>query len=1577
MYSYRSGSVGPSPVPSSSSYRSPALSYRYSISTPSASATFRASSVDPYRSSGTLRRYPSSSNMYKGSSSSNYGMSSSFHNDFSTRSNISSSNRYGSIDRLSSYRPSAMSVSLTTSVPSTSSRPSSSFSTRRTTSYGSSLPYSSTFDRSSGYSSGSRSTYTPTSSASYPRVRFEYRSKTPTSLGATASTSEYGRLGRRDRDYKSMSRFDRERSKESPEEDVEATFQKLYNRYVKDATESPESSGASAPTTRESSRGSPGTPRPIRKFVSHSEAEYSCEDDESSEEESDDGGFLAPRTGAKEATPCASAEKEPTPVETAPEAVPETTHEEKKEVSAAGAFAEKFKDLQLNPVQVEARKLKSPTSALERAMRLERILNPEPKKSEPERKARSASPNPTAPVTKLPSRPSTPSGTASLSPAAKGQNRSPSPMSSKSPSPSPTITLTPPPRAMKTRTPSRDNSVSSVNTVISVTPAKPESPRPSRRTARRDRTMEQLCAKLEPLLKAQKEAEASSEASTEESPEATPKTSVTRPPPLLLVTQASMPSTPSPLSTTANIVWNAGGSDFEFSDDESRHAYLELDSDSDMEYCINETFKLPQSSVFPRGDLYPVASSVGRSRSGSDYDSDFEISFDFKDFSDSRNDSRNRVADSLAVPPPIFTASVSYDGMDSDWGSAKDESASDYDEFYDSDEDRSRRRTFSARPGSSGLGVYLSPASFSSDEDYDGKHFHDTVAVGCTVKLVDRMAQRGSDSDYSDSEYFDSEYDEDEEEYYDEDEEEEEEDEDEMMSCDDEAEDEEEYGSYDDEEEEPDISFNLSTVLKTPLVTVEEQAEEMESEEVGDFDEEVAFDVAEAFSIAPSTDEGGPDAIREITYTKDQRLETAEERTERLRIEEKAKSECAISRTAKGVDEKAARRLQQPSHVAPSVADEDHTDAEERDFGARFETGTLEDLVFEQGESAVGVVPTFVRPLEEKTTLDRVAMFNERKPSTDFARKAVIQPTKLEKATVTQSTVKTAPTMVEKSPEPKVAEKKAADQTTAATVSPPKPVIVAAPAATAVEKKQTTVAKKSVEMKEEKASSNASHPLKSTTEASKPVAKVEPVKPEASNSKVTSLYEQKLAEKTRLEDKTAARKSILNMKEEEKRKAEQKKEELAKQKARTSGAVSAMRDRFKEPLEAEALSYKRSSRLAPNDEETRPRRVWKPIVKPEINDDFDKQMEELRAQMKSGSSKFQSQVKDLNKTVGATADEAKRQQMEDRHKATLADVGDVFAKADGDYRKWKEARDAEHLRELEEQEQKALRAKKTPQTTPAPTFASGPAAEPKRTVRKPATPKAPATKTTEPEKSSAATVKPLQPSTPSVLPVPTAAAKGPTTAQPSAIPSATTKAPVTLAPTVPNAVAKTAQPISQKPPSPASTATKPAQKLAENRVETKSPTPSKVLAEVNQADRRPSATGGVAAKIKAKASQDQEGRSLKKYARRKTEELMKFDDLPATKETRKRKHQPHRRNRFVRTPKDIDVLLGWDKENTFEKMEAMFAKAANDRVASKSKSTAKRKKLEHKKVWISDLQDIDKIYKSSELRDIQRSVEAY
>ncbi|TKR92871.1 hypothetical protein L596_007439 [Steinernema carpocapsae] len=549
MYSYRSrsGSVGPSGGSSSAtSYRSvgvsssdrskdhdvllrlpnaggqtkSALSYRYTTSTPSASSSFRASSVDPYRSSagGGLVRYPSASNMYKPTGS-NYGMSSSYHSDYSGRSNnFSSANRFGSTDRLSSYRPSTMSVSLTTSVPSTSSRStgSSSYLPRRTTSYGSGLPYSSPYERSSGYSSASRSSYTPSSStSSYPRVRFEYRSKTPTA----ATTSDYSKLGRYDRDYKSMSRFDRESSKGSPEEDVETTFQKLYNRYVKDA-DSPESDNSEANIPE------------IRKFVSHSEAEYSCEDEESEEDESEDEfGKLRAKINLQELTPRASTEKDSTPAavefipgekreaengpqtevaadKSEPEKIDDKREEEmkkeeektkKEKKTAASDFAEKFKDLKLSPVKIEPRKLKSPVSALEKAMKLDRILNPEPKKVSPVTngadKSTLAAKN-TSPVS---------SKTSALR------------AGSKSPSPAPRITVSAPQKApSKSRSVSRD----STNTVITA-PAKAEvdEKKTSKRASRRDRTLEQLCAKLEPILKAQKEAEASSEASTEESPE--------------------------------------------------------------------------------------------------------------------------------------------------------------------------------------------------------------------------------------------------------------------------------------------------------------------------------------------------------------------------------------------------------------------------------------------------------------------------------------------------------------------------------------------------------------------------------------------------------------------------------------------------------------------------------------------------------------------------------------------------------------------------------------------------------------------------------------------------------------------------------------------------------------------------------------------------------------------------------------------------------------------------------------------------------------------------------------------------
>lgn len=73
------------------------------------------------------------------------------------------------------------------------------------------------------------------------------------------------------------------------------------------------------------------------------------------------------------------------------------------------------------------------------------------------------------------------------------------------------------------------------------------------------------------------------------------------------------------------------------------------------------------------GDLYPIGMANARFRSVTpDYDSEFELPFVVEQEEESRNASRGRVSPNNALPPPIFTASVSYDGMDS-WDSLTDE----------------------------------------------------------------------------------------------------------------------------------------------------------------------------------------------------------------------------------------------------------------------------------------------------------------------------------------------------------------------------------------------------------------------------------------------------------------------------------------------------------------------------------------------------------------------------------------------------------------------------------------------------------------------------------------------------------------------------------------------------------------------------------------------------------------------------------------------------------------------------------------------------------------------------------------
>lgn len=69
-------------------------------------------------------------------------------------------------------------------------------------------------------------------------------------------------------------------------------------------------------------------------------------------------------------------------------------------------------------------------------------------------------------------------------------------------------------------------------------------------------------------------------------------------------------------------------------------------------------------------------------------------------------------------------------------------------------------------------------------------------------------------------------------------------------------------------------------------------------------------------------------------------------------------------------------------------------------------------------------------------------------------------------------------------------------------------------------------------------------------------------------------------------------------------------QELARQKARSTGLVNVIRDQFRVPTppKQEPIVYKRSSRLEPGPLDEQRQRKTYAVVKPVINDEFDKQV---------------------------------------------------------------------------------------------------------------------------------------------------------------------------------------------------------------------------------------------------------------------------------------------------------------------------------------------------------------------------------
>ncbi|VBB34316.1 unnamed protein product, partial [Acanthocheilonema viteae] len=206
---------------------------------------------------------------------------------------------------------------------------------------------------------------------------------------------------------------------------------------------------------------------------------------------------------------------------------------------------------------------------------------------------------------------------------------------------------------------------------------------------------------------------------------------INRKPPLLLVTQPSTQTSPN-YFTAEFIFDNNGNFDMiqtkeDDNDCAENQMLLSMDENNfENDMTVSETIELQtdddKMERKPRGNFFSVPLSERSLSPIPYYENDFNDEFIVE--APTRNDdNRGRVSKILAVPAPIFTTSVSYDGMD-DWDSTQEESVESLSDYEDIDDfnsedcsrNRSRMETDEYRPSSSTLGIYFSPVSSSTDD---------------------------------------------------------------------------------------------------------------------------------------------------------------------------------------------------------------------------------------------------------------------------------------------------------------------------------------------------------------------------------------------------------------------------------------------------------------------------------------------------------------------------------------------------------------------------------------------------------------------------------------------------------------------------------------------------------------------------------------------------------------------------------------------------------------------------------------------------------------------------------------------